>query len=585
MNLVSNKPNDNIIASTASGNTQRAEATATNSVMTTNPDAQYDSSSYETPVAETSALDKALEKVIGKDYAKIKEELKQILDKLGIKLPESKTELTEEEIQKITEKVQKLVDSLKAQNLEINAENLFKAACYAIDTKILQDAGMTREEYEEAVKNGEAKSLRELLGLQEGEEITEEKIIAFAKKLIEESQARIKNSPNPAEALKEEIAAQKRQFALCLVSTSPEDRAKLFSVIEHAAYSENRAEFINNIFASISPEDRIKLANQFGWDKINKILSTPDANGNTCTIDKKTGAIVTISKYQKANVIRANQEKFMVQARSFFAREDVIAVLNKIKNGEELTPEEQNIANEIETYTAYSAGTQIGTANSMVLSDESRNELVKLLHHDSYELPNYRDVLGEINSFVENDENAEYLTMSKKEFTQLIDKVSNGNYSIVNTPKDPNASSNADLGYTNTGSVDTERVNTLIAQILAQSEPENTAFVIDKDAPSEKEPVSKGKLWTRSDIAKDPLGFFKSGIKYMSDIDLAYAFSKLPTTIQTIALEVTGGKAFNLFFDEASDRVILETKRGRTYYQSEQLAEARQEIEEKTAYA
>ncbi|MCM1004362.1 MAG: hypothetical protein NC408_08485 [Candidatus Gastranaerophilales bacterium] len=574
-----------------------AQPSAPNSIHTVGGSnaVENNNTSFSAPEqTQQSALDKAFQEVLGEAYPKIKEDILRIISKLGIHAPKNKVELTDEKINEIKESLKKLVESLKSKKLEITAENLFNEACNVIDTSILKQNGITREEYEAAVQNGEAKSLREVLGLKEGEEISEAKVAAYAKKVVTEAQARVKKSSNPVEALKAEIAAQKKQFALCLVSTPIEDRSKLFGAIEHA-FAENRAEFINEIFSSLTPEARIKFANQIGWDKIHKILSTPDINNNTCTIDEQTGIITTVAKHQSEETIRANEEKFMVQAREFFGREDVKAVQVKIKNGKELTAAEQQIAKEIETYTAYSAGTQIGVTNSVVLTEESVNELLVLLQNDSYELPNYREVLEQIHSFIENEDNAEYLTVSKEEVTKLLDKASNGNYSTVasdikngtttelNAPKDPNATSAADLGYVSGGSVDYSKVNELRTQIFAQSPAENNQFEIVIDKPAAETTSDKTKTWTKSDIAKNPLGFFRAGIKNMSESDLIYAFNKIPTTIQTLALEVSGGKVFNLFLKEASDSAVLGTTQGRTLCQSKQLEEARQEIEERMA--
>ncbi len=539
--------------------------------------------------AAQTPLDKALAKVLGENYPKIKEEIQRIIDKLGIPTPKNKTKLTEDKIKDIADRVQKLVDALKAKKLEINAENLFNEACNKIDMNILEKNGISLADYKKAVENGEAKSLRELLGLQENEEITEEKVAAYAKKAVKEAQERIKTASNPAEALQNEIKTQKRQFALCLVSTPVEERSKLFGAIEHV-YAENKGTFVKEILLSLTPEGRIEFANQVGWEKVHKWLSTEDANGNTCTIDEKTGIIATVISYQDGDRIKANEEEFMAEAKEFFAREDVIAVQNKIKNGEELTEAEQKIAKEIETYTAYQAGSQIGTANSVVLDDVERNELLQLMNRDAYELPTYRDVLEQIHSFIENEDNAEYLNLSKEELTQLLDKTSNGNYSIVssgsdaelNAPKDPNATSSADLGYVSGSNADAAKVNELRAQIAAQSKVDNY-FEIVKNDPQKPAPEKQEKEWTRAEIAKNPMGFFKAGLKKYSESELVFAFSRISTTIQTKALEITGGKTFDLFFEEASNKAILATNKGRTLCQTKRLEEKREEIKEQFA--
>lgn len=563
--------------------TKPAAPTAPNSVII----AAGTTNTTETQTAQ-SPLDKALAEVLGENYPKIKEELHRIIEKLGIHTPKKKHALKEEKVKEIAERVKKLVDNLKAKKLEINAENLFKEACNVIDMKILDKNGISLADYKKAVENGEAKSLREILGLQEGEELTEEKVAAYAQKSVKEAQERIKNSSNPAEALKKEIEAQKKQFALCLVSTPVEDRSKLMGAMEHV-YSENKGTFIKDILLSLTPEGRIEFANQIGWEKVHKLLSSKDAEGNTCTIDEKTGIIATISTYQKAETIQANEEQFMTEAKTFFAREDVITVQNKIKNGEKLTEAEEAISKEIETYTAYQSGSQIGTANNVILTEEAKNELLDLMNRDAYELPTYKNVLEQINSFIKNEENAEYLNISKEELVKILDKTTNGNYSIVasgseaelKAPKDMNATSGADLGYVADSNVDTTRVNELRAQIAAQSETNNTFEIVKNETPAAA-PKKEEKSWSKADIAKNPMGFFRAGLKNISESELVYAFNRIPTTIQSKALEITGGKTFDLFFEEASNRAILGTGKGRTLCQTKRLEEKREEIKEQT---
>ena len=53
------------------------------------------------------------------------------------------------------------------------------------------------------------------------------------------------------------------------------------------------------------------------------------------------------------------------------------------------------------------------------------------MNRDAYELPTYKNVLEQINSFIKNEENAEYLNISKEELVKILDKTTNGNYSII----------------------------------------------------------------------------------------------------------------------------------------------------------
>ncbi len=538
-----------------------------------------------------SKLENALATVIGENYPKIKEDLKRIFEKLGISVPPEHKELDQPEIDKIVAQVQKLVNNLKAKKLEITAENLFNEACISIDNHILEKCGLTREEFETAVQNGEVKSLREILGLQEGEEITEEKVTEYAKRMIAESQERIKNSPNPQEAMKEEIALQKRKFGLILVATPVEDRAKFQSALKHL-YSENKLQALSLTLLSLNPEERSNFCNNFNLEEIQNLFGV-DANGNTCDLNSKTGIVAILAKYQSGEAISANEEALLEEALTFFAREDVANVMKKQKNGEELTEAEQEIAKQIETYTGISSGLQIGTANNTDLAEDERNNLLDKMNRDTYELPIYENVLKEINDFVSNKENAEYLSISKEKFTEIMDKATNGNYTTVaesngapvelKAPKDKDATSaSSDLGYVTGQKPDTTRVDTAYAQIIAQSDIKEPTFEIVKDTTDETSDQTKNTSnWTRTEICKNPLKYIREcyGSK-INEQNLILAFNRTSETLQSTILSLASGNTFNLFLGEASNSVILDTDKGRTSYQTKLLEEKHQEIEE-----
>ena len=144
-----------------------------------------------------------------------------------------------------------------------------------------------------------------------------------------------------------------------------------------------------------------------------------------------------------------------------------------------------------------------------------------------------------------------------------------------------NATSGADLGYVADSNVDTTRVNELRAQIAAQSETNNT-FEIVKMKLQQLHLKKKKKAGLKQILQKNPMGFFRACLKNISESELVYAFNRIPTTIQSKALEITGGKTFDLFFEEASNRAILGTCKGRTLCQTKRLEEKREEIKEQT---
>ncbi len=139
------------------------------------------------------------------------------------------------------------------------------------------------------------------------------------KKSVKEAQERIKIHQILLKHLKEKLKLKRNNLLFVLVSTPVEDRSKLMGAMEHV-YSENKGTFIKDILLSLTPEGRIEFANQIGWEKVHKLLSSKDAEGNTCTIDEKTGIIATISTYQKAETIQANEEQFMTEAKDILCK-------------------------------------------------------------------------------------------------------------------------------------------------------------------------------------------------------------------------------------------------------------------------
>ena len=94
------------------------------------------------------------------------------------------------------------------------------------------------------------------------------------------------------------------------------------------------------------------------------------------------------------------------------------------------------------------------------------------LNKDAYEVPDYKDILNQINEYIEKNPNA-LTTTSKEQFTKTMDKATNGNYS--NTEKEDTT---PDLGFATRENVDTSRLTALRQQIMTTDNKQS--FKVEK---------------------------------------------------------------------------------------------------------
>ena len=111
------------------------------------------------------------------------------------------------------------------------------------------------------------------------------------------------------------------------------------------------------------------------------------------------------------------------------------------------------------------------------------------LNKDAYEVPDYKDILNQINEYIEKNPNA-LTTTSKEQFTKTMDKATNGNYSTVasgsdaelkapvqtNTEKEDTT---PDLGFATRENVDTSRLTALRQQIMTTDNKQS--FKVEKN--------------------------------------------------------------------------------------------------------
>ena len=205
-----------------------------------------------------------------------------------------------------------------------------------------------------------------------------------------------------------------------------------------------------------------------------KLINQEDVYGNTMGNDGSK-AVAIIVQNQTEDVIRENHSEFYNEFK---------ILEEKLAKGEKLTEDEQKKYNlGIKIFS----GETFGVANSNVLVDEVIEKLLGDINKDIYDTSVYKDVLEQIKTLAED---SNLLNKSKDEIVNVLNKATNGNYSIIangedkplNAPaevKVPTEAENADLGLPNAESVDTSRLQVLTEQVASTQEVE-PSIVVEK---------------------------------------------------------------------------------------------------------
>lgn len=562
---------------------------------------------------KTREIDNALIPVFrkyGVDYNQIKREGANILNEIGIKFHHKKHEpISAEKLQELVNYVEKLLAELKASNQEINAKNLLTAHQKHLDLFMLNKKGISEEDWQKMLESGEAKGIRELLGLKEGEELTAEKIEAYIQKKNEEFKAKLESITDPEEKskfIKESIEKQMKAFAICIAATDGKDRKILFNAVKDM-FANNREEAVKMLFECMTEEDRKTLAESIDDKKLKAILLNKDILGNSVSKEDGTAIVAGVTSYQSEQRISENHSDMTKEAREFFAREDVKALLEKIKNGEELTEEEKELKREYDFYITLQSGEQIGTANHAYLEDDTIKNLLKTMNYDAYSLPTYKEVMEEISSYIEN--NPDSLRLSKEEFTKLMDEVTEGNYSTIvegtgaelKAPTKPEApvekpSANADFGYKNTTveNINLSQPEILKNELYAQKNTAEEVVIVKEEEKTSKKKKSSTPIITTvkefNEYAKENgyiaaiTDVFSKCTNYAPVLTKTVKiFKRFNPATQVLTLKRMNNKGLTVLLPKTHKDALKQLK-GTTftnYYATKQVEEAVEKMEEK----
>ena len=240
----------------------------------------------------------------------------------------------------------------------------------------------------------------------------------------------LKNAKTNAEKAKI-YKSQLQTFGRLLINT-PDSEKAIFKQAISVLASDNRLKGLNAVLASFeTPEAKEAWANSWSVDELKNVTSAKDVEGNIPSSSDSTAIISGVISEKTEESLNATCKEMSGVAKAFFEEnKDKLAVIKeKEEKGIELTDEEKELVAERDSYKNLYAGVMSGTAVNTKIAEDNKKAILENINNDAYKLPIYRDVVKQVNEFVE--EHPEALTIPKEELVKLLDEVTNGNYSAI----------------------------------------------------------------------------------------------------------------------------------------------------------
>lgn len=384
-------------------------------------------------------LQKAVTPLLTKyGLALTRDEIIKLLERVAGSSKDVLLNISNSEIQKqlqcLEAAMKKLYKAGETMDLEALAE-------LANDYNIAIHTGWTIEGFEKAQNNKKHESLKERLERVYPGKTTEEALELYFTAYFDAVIAdKIKNAKTPEEI--EEIKTTERRRQLQdfgrLLANSTDEEKELFRDAIKSLYAQNRLTGLESLFKSLDSQDaRTELADSCDIEYLEETQAV-DRFGETPSKEINTGITATIAQNQSETGRKEFHEDFQTKLENFYKEnKSTIETINqKIQNGEELTPEEQAIKDKLDNfYKAVSAGEISGTAINTVISNEAKTEILTTINNDNYAISEnydkdfYREVLESVIEYVEK--NPEKTPVSQTELVELLDKITNGNYTTV----------------------------------------------------------------------------------------------------------------------------------------------------------
>ena len=314
-----------------------------------------------------------------------------------------------------------------------------------------------------------------------------------------------------AKSAKEKASIYKGQlqtFGRLLINTPDEEKAIFKQAIATLA-SDNRLKGLNAVLASFeTPQAKEAWADSWSVEELSQAMGTKDVEGNVPTDKDQTAMAAGIFAEKSEESIKETYSQMSEPAKQFFQEnaEKLKAIKEKEAKGIELTEEEKELVAQRDLYKNLYSGAMSGTVVNQKVAEESKKEILGTMNKDAYNLPIYKEVLKQVNEFVE--EHPEALTMPKEELVKLLDEVTNGNYSTVATDSGAELKAPAEkkVGVTEIVNTKTEtefreaqtRQQALMNQIKANSEQIENKFTVDK----KEEVVKENEIQEKSNFSE-----------------------------------------------------------------------------------
>ena len=298
-----------------------------------------------------------------------------------------------------------------------------------------------------------------------------------------------------AKSTKEKASIYKGQlqtFGRLLINTPDEEKAIFKQAIATLA-ADSRLKGLNVVLASFETT-QAKQAWFDGWTgkEIKEAISSKDIEGNVPSDDDSVALVSTLFSGKGEESINETYAEMSGPAKEFFKEnaDKLKAIKEKEEKGIELTEEEKELVAERDVYRNLYSGVTVGTANNTKISETAKKDILGTVNKDAYNLPIYKDVLKQVNEYIEH--HPEALNMPKEELVKVLDEVTNGNYTIVATNsnaklKTPYEEKQGTVGHENKKSVEEHNQDVIqqkltFNKIVASSEENkiNQNFVVEK---------------------------------------------------------------------------------------------------------
>lgn len=297
---------------------------------------------------------------------------------------------------------------------------------------------------------------------------------------------------------------QLRDFGALLNNTSDEDKA-IFKTAIKSLCIKNQDKGLEAVLMSFETDAAsTEWADSWTVEEIDELKNEPDVEGKYKSEDEMTQIDITLARKQSIERRAEIMQERVSNAVAFCegdAKEKLPVILEKIKVLKEvkdinvikslLTEDEFQIYSE---YTKHESNLKSEYIVPFVHSEytsEKRDQVLDYLSRKTFDLPIYKSVLEDVNKYI--SENPDVLNLSYEELVNVLDKATNGNFSIIASGEDKplnppaeiktsreGADSDSDLGYaSNDKSENKARLVELTQEVLCTQQVES-GFVVEK---------------------------------------------------------------------------------------------------------